>query len=54
METKVKSLETDLLGAVEQRDRLSKVGVILKPCVCVLYSLYMCFITIYSIMIIFL
>lgn len=28
LETKVKSLETDLLSAVEQRDRLSKVGII--------------------------
>lgn len=27
LETKVKSLETDLLNAVEQRDRLSKVGI---------------------------
>lgn len=30
LETKVKSLETDLLNAVEQRDRLSKVGITLK------------------------
>lgn len=29
LETKVKSLETDLLTAVEQRDRLSKVGITL-------------------------
>lgn len=29
LETKVKSLETDLLSAVEQRDRLSKVGITL-------------------------
>lgn len=26
LETKVKSLETDMMSAVEQRDRLSKVG----------------------------
>lgn len=30
LETKVKSLETDLLNTVEQRDRLSKVGITLK------------------------
>lgn len=30
LETKVKSLESDLLNAVEQRDRLSKVGISLK------------------------
>lgn len=28
LETKVKSLETDLLNAVEQRDRLSKVQIL--------------------------
>ena len=27
LETKVKSLETDLLSAVEQRDRFNKVGI---------------------------
>lgn len=30
LETKVKSLESDLVNAVEQRDRISKVGVVLE------------------------
>lgn len=35
LETKVKSLETDLMNAVEQRDRLSRVGITQKLIFCV-------------------
>lgn len=48
----MKSLETDLLNAVEQRDRLSKVDITLKLCVCVLcIYYYTCFITLYNIIV---
>lgn len=34
LETKVKSLETDLMTTVEQRDRLSKVGITVNHLLC--------------------